>query len=146
MVANLIISLVTSLTLLFSTTSQNIEQAFLQNSPKRLHSLFSTQSNVNISLPQPISFSDQLSNQQAYFLFRRILSSYSTSGFFSNQLPSSTSNNSFIIKARWSFKDKKNYMHVFLVFFYFINEPSQTKYGIKKEWKISEIRAESENY
>lgn len=37
-------------------------------------------------------------------------------------------------------------MHVFLVFFYFINEPSQTKYGIKKEWKISEIRAESENY
>jgi len=109
-----------------------------------LHSLLSTQSNVNISLPQPISFSDQLSNQQAYFLFRRILSSYSTSGFFSNQQPSSTSNNSFIIKARWSFKDKKNKMYKFLVFFYFINEPKETKNGIKKEWKISEIKAESD--
>jgi len=145
-VANLIISLITTLSLLFSTTSQNIEQAFLQNSPKMLYSLLSTQSNVNISLPQPISFSDQLSNQQAYFLFRRILTSYSTSGFFSDQQPSSISNNSFIIKARWSFKDKKNNMYKFLVFFYFINEPKETKNGVKKEWKISEIRAESENY
>ena len=144
--ANLIISLVTTLSLLFTSTSQNIEQAFLQNSPKMLHSLFSKQSNINISLPQPISFSDQLSNQQAYFLFRRILSSYSTSGFFSDQQPSSTSNNSFIIKARWSFKDRKNKLYVFLVFFYFINEPTETKDGIIKQWKISEIRAESENY
>ena len=143
--ANLIISLVTTLSLLFATTSQNIEQAFLQNSPKMLHSLLSTHSNVNISLPQPISFSDQLSNQQAYFFFRQILSSYSTSGFFSDQQPSSTSNNSFIIKARWSFKDRKNKMYVFLVFFYFINEPVQTKDGIKNQWKISEIRAESES-
>lgn len=144
--ANLIISLVTTLSLLFSATSQNIEQAFLQNSPKMFHSLFSKQSHVNISLPQPISFSDQLSNQQAYFLFRRILSSYSTSSFFSEQQPSLTSNNSFIIKARWSFKDRKNNGYVFLVFFYFINEPTQTKDGVKKQWKISGIRAESESY
>ncbi|MCJ7581007.1 MAG: hypothetical protein MUP98_10795 [Candidatus Aminicenantes bacterium] len=143
---NLIISLVTTLSLLFSTTSQNIEQAFLQNSPKMLHSLFSTQNNVNISLPQPISFSDQLSNQQAYFLFRRILNSYSTSEFFSNQQPASTSDNSFIIKARWSFKDKKSKMYKFLIFFYFINETKETKNGIQKDWKISEIRAESANY
>jgi len=142
-VANLIISLVATLTLLFSATAQNIEQAFLQNSPKKLYSLLTTQSNINISLPQPISFSDQLSNQQAYFLFRQILSSYTTSGFFSDQQPSSTSDNSFIIKASWSFKDKKNTMYKFLVFFYFINE---TKNGIKKEWKISEIRAKSESY
>lgn len=36
-------------------------------------------------------------------------------------------------------------MYVFLVFFYFINEPTETKDGIQKQWKISEIRAESEN-
>ncbi len=144
--ANLIISLIATLSLLFSSTSQNIEQAFLQNSPRMLHSLFSTQSSVNISLPQPISFSDQLSNQQAYFLFRQILSSYTTSGFFSDQQPSSTSENSFIIQARWSFKDKKDKMYRFFVFFYFINESKETRNGIKKEWKISEIRAKSESY
>jgi hypothetical protein len=37
-------------------------------------------------------------------------------------------------------------MYKFLVFFYFINEQKETKNGVKKEWKISEIRAESENY
>ena len=36
-------------------------------------------------------------------------------------------------------------MYVFLVFFYFINEQKETKNGVQKEWKISEIRAESEN-
>ena len=144
--ANLVVSLITSLSLLFSTTAQNIEQAFLQNSPKKLHSLFSTQSNVNISLPPPISFSDQITNQQAYFLFRRILSSFSTSGFLAEQKPSSTSNNSFIIKARWSFKDRKSTMYVFVVFFYFINEPTKQGGEVKHQWKISEIKAESENY
>jgi hypothetical protein len=145
-VANLVISLLTTLTLLFSTTAQNIEQAFLQNSPKKLHSLLSTHSHINISLPPPISFSDQLSNQQAYFLFRRILRNFSTSGFFADQKPASISDNSFIIKARWSFKDRQNNMYVFLVFFYFLDEPERVKEGLKHRWKIAEIKAESENY
>lgn len=143
--ANLIVSLLAALSLLFSTNSRSIEQAFLQNNPKMLYSLLSTQSNINISLPPPLSFSDQLSNQQTYFLFKQIFNSYATSGFFSNLQPSSTSDDSFIINARWSFKDNNGKMDKFLVFFYFIYESMETKNGIRKEWKIYEIRAESDS-
>jgi hypothetical protein len=151
-VANLNIVLLTILVSLLPTTTQNIEKAFLQNNPKILYSLFSAKSSVNISLPEPISFSDQLSNQQAYFLFRKIFSAYTTFEFYSEkELPSDLENQNFIFKARWSFRDSKNNnQYVIHVFFYLIKEknsdPSFRK-SLKNEhsknsWKIIEIKAE----
>ncbi len=140
---------------LLSTTTQNIEKAFLQNNPKILYSHLSSSSSVNISLPEPISFSDQLSNQQAYFLFKKIFSSYTTFEFFSeSEIPSASDEINFIFKARWSFRDNKNDdQHVLHIFFFLVNEkelrdqasrssPNQKKEELKSIWKIIEIRAE----
>lgn len=151
-VANLSVALFTVLVSLLPTTTQEIEKAFLQNNPKILYSLFSTKSSINISLPEPISFSDQLSNQQAYFLFRKIFSAFTTFEFYSEkELPSEPENQNFIFKARWSFRDNKNNdQHVIHVFFYLIEEKitasplrqSLKNENSKKTWKIIEIKAE----
>lgn len=150
--ANLNVVLLTVLVSLLPTTTQNIEKAFLQNNPKILYSLFSAKSSVNISLPEPISFSDQLSNQQAYFLFRKIFSAYTTFEFYSEkELPSDLENQNFIFKARWSFRDNKNNnQYVIHVFFYLIKEKNSDlsfRQSLKNKnskitWKIIEIKAE----
>jgi hypothetical protein len=107
-----------------------------------LHSLFPPQSHINISLPEPISFSDQVSNQQAYFLFQKIFSSYTTFEFYSENQPTSIEEKSAIIKTRWSFRDKKNRnQYVFNIFFYLIKLPSKAKGKTGEAWKITEIRA-----
>ncbi|UCC41831.1 MAG: hypothetical protein JSV96_12620 [Candidatus Aminicenantes bacterium] len=126
------------------STIQDIEKAFLQNNPKILYSLFSSRSSINISLPEPISFSDQLSHQQAYFLFKRTFSSYATFEFYSeSKLPASPEIRNFIFKARWSFKDKKtNNQYVFHIFFYLMDEASKKSEKLKSNWKIIEIKAE----
>jgi hypothetical protein len=149
--ANLHVVLLTVLVSLLPPTTQNIEKAFLQNNPKILYSLFSAKSSINISLPEPISFSDQLSNQQAYFLFRKIFSAYATFEFYSEkELPSDLENQNFIFKARWSFRDNKNNdQYVIHIFFYLIkeknNDPSLRRNlkneNLKNSWKIIEIKA-----
>ncbi len=107
-----------------------------------LYSLLPPQSHINISLPEPISFSDQVSNQQAYFLFRKIFSSYITFEFYSENPPTSIEGMSAIIKARWSFRDKKNQnQYVFNIFFYLIKQPSSTEGRSDEVWKVTEIRA-----
>jgi len=136
-VANLIIPLLIVLSFNFSTTTQNIEKAFLQNNPKILYNLLSTRSHINISLPEPIFFSDQLSNHQTFFLFKKIFDSYETFEFYSDQQPFIPEENTLILKARWSFRDKKNNdQFLFHVFFYLISEKAE------KIWKITEIKAE----
>jgi len=140
---------------LLSTTTQDIEKAFLQNNPKILYSHLSSSSSVNISLPEPISFSDQLSNQQAYFLFKKIFSSYTTFEFFSeSEIPPASDEKNFIFKARWSFRDNKNDdQHVLHIFIFLVNEKelrdlallspaNQKKEEPKNIWKIIEIKAE----
>jgi hypothetical protein len=140
---------------LLSTTTQNIEKAFLQDNPKILYSLLSANSSVNISLPEPISFSDQLSNQQSYFLFKKIFSSYTTFEFFSeSEIPPVSENENFIFKARWSFRDNKNNnQHVLNIFFFLVNEKAhqnraspllqnQAQDTDGSVWKIIEIKAE----
>jgi len=151
-VANLNVVLLTVLVSLLPTTTQNIEKAFLQNNPEILYSLFSAKNSVNISLPEPISFSDQLSNQQAYFLFKKIFSAYTTFEFYSEkELPSDLENQNFIFKARWSFRNNKNNnQYVIYVFFYLIKEKNSDpsfRQSLKNEnskitWKIIEIKAE----
>lgn len=150
--ANLNFVLLTVLVSLLPATTQDIEKAFLQNNPKILYSLFSAKSSINISLPEPISFSDQLSNQQAYFLFRKIFSAFTTFEFYSEkELPSDLENQNFIFKARWSFRDNKNNnQYVIHIFFYLIEEKSSAtpfrknlkNENSKKIWKIIEIKAE----
>ena len=150
--ANLSIVLLTVVVSLLPATTQDIEKAFLQDNPKILYSLFSAQSSINISLPEPISFSDQLSNQQAYFLFQKIFSAFTTLEFYSEkEVPSEVENQDFIFKARWSFRDNKNNdQYVIRLFFYMIKEKNDvSKLGLrpknenlKDSWKIIEIKAE----
>lgn len=140
--AKLTLSFLILLSILLSTTTQNIEKAFLQNNPKMLYALLASEGHINISFPDPISFSDQLSNQQAYFLFQKIFSSYTTFEFYSERQTFPTDAESFIFKARWSFKDKKNNnQYAYHLFFYLLKVQDQ-KSKIKKNWEISEIKAE----
>ncbi len=110
-----------------------------------LYKLFSSQSSITISLPEPISFSDQLSHQQAYFLWKNIFSTYLTFEFYSEEeYPLSSEENNLILKTRWSFKNKKtNNQYVFHVFFYLTKSLNQKKGELPKtSWQIIEIKAE----
>ncbi len=135
---NFIFNLILGLFVILPPATQNIEKAFLQNNPRILYSLFSSQSSINISLPEPISFSDQVSNEQAFFLFRKIFSSFTTLEFYpEEEFPLPAENQSFIFKARWSFKDNRNNNQLAInLFFYLTNE------NLKNSWKIIEIKAE----
>lgn len=137
-----IVAALTILSFNLSTTTQNIEKAFLQNNSKLLLELFSAQNPINISLPEPIYFSDQLSSQQAYFIFKNIFASYSTFEFYSDRQPQSSENDNHIFQARWSFRDKKNNdQYLFYIFFYLVQEKSEEKKSSKTRWKITEIKA-----
>jgi hypothetical protein len=141
-VGHLAIILLSFLPIFLPSTTQNIERAFLQNDPHMIYSLFPQQSYINISLPEPISFSDQVSNQQAYFLFKKIFASFTTFEFYSENQSSSLEEESTIIKARWSFRDQKNSnQYVFYIFFYLTKRPFQASGKSDDAWKITEIRA-----
>lgn len=139
---SLIIAALTIISINLPNTTQNIEKAFLQNNPKLLFELISVQNPLNISLPEPIYFSDQISNQQAYFVFKNIFSSYSTFEFYSERKPASTDNKSHIYQARWSFRDKNNNdQYLFYIFFYLIIETSTDGKSSRSDWRIIEIKA-----
>ena len=126
------------------TTTQNIEKAFLQNNPKLLYSLFSSKNHISFSLPEPISFSDQLTDQQAYFFFKKIFSSFSTLEFYSENPTMDFEGANYIHKARWSFKDKKTRdLHVFHIFFYLVGASQSENSNQRNKWKITEIKAEN---
>lgn len=125
-----------------STTTQNIEKSFLQENPQILLSLFPRDSHINISLPEPISFSDYISSQQTYFLFRKIFASYSTFEFYSERQLYNKLKKTVIVKASWSFRDKRNdTQYVYNIFFYLIYEKSRGGSQPEASWKITEIRA-----
>jgi len=130
------------LSFLLSSTTQDIEKAFLQENPKILLSLFPEKAYINISMPDPISFSDYVSNQQAYFLFRKIFSSYTTFEFYSEKQFLIRPRKDFIIKASWSFRDNKTgTQFVYHVFFYVTFVPKKGKSPPSASWKITEVRA-----
>jgi len=124
----------------FAQTAKNIERAFFQNDARAFHSLLTSHRHLNISLPEPLSFSDHVSTEQAYFLFRKIFAVYSTFEFYTDSesaRPARADNR--ILKSRWSFKDNRNNnQYVFLVFFYLVDETSDPLGG----WKIAEIKAQ----
>lgn len=138
---------------LISVSTQDLERSFLQNNPRLLHAQFSDRARLNISLPEPISFSDQLSSQQAFFFFQNVFSRYATLEFFPEpgfyQAPG---HNHFILKARWSFRDNSsNDQFVFQVFFLLQREATPAggpgrlsrtgRPGTPAAWKITEIKA-----
>lgn len=139
-----IFSFVLTLSLL-SQTTRSIEKAFFQDDPRLLYTLLSSQGHVHISLPDPISFSDQMSPEQAYFFFRQVYATYSTFEFYADsELPVLAKEKSFIFKARWSFKNKKNdNQHVFQVFFLLAREKPPGRGTPQPPWRITEIKAES---
>ena len=120
-------------------TTLNIEKAFLQNDPRILYRLFPPDSHLNVSFPEPISFSDQITNQQAYFLFRKIFSTYTTFEFYSQTQIFVAGPQARIFKARWSFMDKTDNQHVLQIFF-FLSAAGLP--GSPEDWRITEIRAE----
>ncbi len=139
---SLIVSAFTILTFTLTPATQNIEKAFLQNNPQLLYDLFSADDLLNVSLPEPIYFSDFLSNEQALFFFKTIFSSYSTFEFYSERQDLTPEEDHYIYKARWSFQDKKNNdQYLFYIFFYLVKHPLQTDKISETGWKITEIKA-----
>jgi hypothetical protein len=130
---------------LISQTTRTIEKAFFQDDPELLFSLLSSQGHINISLPEPISFSDQMSPEQAYLFFRHVYATYSTFEFYGDSdLPVQAKGGSFIFKARWSFKNKRtDNQYVLQAFFRLIREPPSEGGSPVIFWRITEIKAET---
>jgi len=125
---------------LFQSFTKEIQNAFLGNDPKVLRSLLAAGTFIPISLPSPIGFSDQVSDQQAYFLFQKIFASHPTSGFYpGGEVLRSLDRGAFIYKARWEFLTSNGGSEPFQVMFYVRGRPSGR--GWKGFWKITEIRA-----
>ncbi|HZX10755.1 MAG TPA: hypothetical protein VFG01_07385 [Acidobacteriota bacterium] len=122
--------------------SNNIQRAFLQNNPHSLYSLFPKGYHVNFSFPEPISFSDQLTDQQAYFLFQKIFSDYLTFEFYSLSEAGEVQNRNYIYKARWSFKDKNNNNQYVFHLFFLLKESEKGTKNKPGKWNIIEIKAE----
>ena len=140
----LIVSLLIAIPLFLTNTTQTIEKTFLQNNPKLLIHLLSTRNRVNISLPDPLVFSDQLSAQQTYFLLKDIFSTYSTFEFYSEAIPSNPPQDTIIFRSRWSFRHKRNKnQYVFHVFFLLVKEEDRQSMNPSSQWKITEIKAQT---
>lgn len=128
---------------LLSQTTRAIERAFFEDNPALLYSLLAQRGPVNLSLPEPISFSDQVSSEQAFFIFRRIHRTFSTFEFFADpEFPILARDDGLIFKARWSFRNKtNNNQYVLQVFFHLLLENPPPGDG-RSLWKISDIRAD----
>jgi len=127
---------------LVSSVTKNTEKSFLQNNPQLLLSLLSSERPINISLPEPISFSDEVSGQQAYFLFKKIFQAYTTFEFFPEiSSPPSPEKGRFIFKASWSFYNKNLNQVRFRIYFY-VRAEQRPSSKADDTWKIAEIKAE----
>jgi hypothetical protein len=141
-VSHIIIVVLSFFSISLSTATQNIEKSFLQENPQILLSLFPEHSHINVSIPDPISFSDYISSQQAFFLLRKIFSSYATFEFYSDRQPYVKLKKTFIVKASWSFRDRRNdTQYVYHIFFYLTFEKNKNGTFPPASWKIKEIRA-----
>ena len=126
---------------LFNPFIAEIPNAFLVNDARALRAFFAPQSYIQISLPAPFYFSDQVSAEQAYLLFGRIFAAAKTSGFYpEGDILPTVSRGSFIYKARWEFLTTSRAPGAFRILFYVRGRPA---YGSGKGvWRITEIRAD----
>lgn len=140
---NILIYLTIILWIQVPPATSNIEQAFLQNNPKLLYSYFPENIRISISLPDPIAFSDLISNHQAFFLFKKIFASFPSFEFYSVDTPLFLNENRCIYQARWSFKNKRNNnQYGFHIFFYMVKVEGNNDFSTNGIWIISEIKAE----
>ncbi len=134
---------------LVSITSQDVEKAFLQNDARRLQAQISSDVRLTVYLPDPLSFSDQVSRDQAFFIFQRIFRRYVTLEFllqpgFYQAMPRGP----LVITARWSFSDSMNNDRFVLRVFFLLDQeksrPVARSGGVRAgpAWKIIEIKAE----
>lgn len=105
-----------------------------------LHSFFPSPDFIRLSLPAPISFSDQFSDQQAYFFFEQLFSRYTTFEFYTEGQYLFSGKDKSILRARWSFRDKRtNNQYVFRLFFLLEAVPNTELSSWV--WNIKEIKA-----
>lgn len=130
-----------SLTLL-TLTSRNIERTFLQNNAASLAALCEPESAIQVSLPEPIGFSDVLSPGQLKVFFEQLFARWPTFEFFiESPLPLFLPGDRWFIRARWSFLEKKSLkQYVFRIYFQVKMTERLRRRGA--EWRIIEIRAE----
>jgi hypothetical protein len=126
---------------------RDIERSFLAGDSGVLSRYFSADVALNVSFPDPIGFSDEVSRDQALFLFEDIFAGYKTFEFApEGRITSLPGRPGGILKARWSFRDVKNgNPHLFLVFFYLFPDPRERgprDPASTPGWKIAEIKAE----
>jgi hypothetical protein len=127
--------------------TKTLEKAFLQNSPEILAEILTSNGDIPVSLPDPLSLADQLSSDQAYLAFRRFFSVFKTTEFF--VMPGLTTipgRAGGILKARWSFLDQKTGRpYPVRVFFYLSPETPKPVPGRDSRasvLRVVEIRAE----
>ena len=143
---HLSVGLLASLMTLLTPTVGGIGKAFLDNDAAGLSAYFSRAA-LNVSLPDPISFSDEVSADQAYFLFERIFFKFESFEFGPEaRLTSLPGRPGCILKARWSFRNiKDDSPSLFLMFFYLVSEPRAAgppRAPNAGTWRIVEIKAE----
>ncbi len=123
-----------------------IEQAFLQNDAELLGGSFPRRGTVLVSLPEPISFSDQMSSEQAVLLFKRLFSDYKTTEFFIDpEISFVPGKAGRIVKARrWSFRNVRTGLaYPIRMYFYLVPLPRKgDRETGESSWRILEIRAE----
>ncbi len=126
----------------YSTIPRTVERAFLESNPAVLASLFSRDVPLLISLPEPIAFSDMVTNDQAYWVFERVFRTFRTTEFFpeSDRAPV-FARGGFIIKSRWSLIDPSTQSPWVLQVFLHIG-PGAEPHRKKPLWAITEIKAE----
>ncbi len=123
-----------------SSFTADIEKAFLKNDARVLLTLLPAGQPVSVALPEPISFSDQITREQAYFLFRDLFRSYTTFEFFPEpNVFAAADGGRVIFKARWSFLDAAEKQFVFEAYFY-VRSRTDARRGVV--WEITEIKAE----
>jgi hypothetical protein len=139
-----------ALIILFSLpppVAARIETAFLENSPAVLRDLLAAEGTIPVSLPEPLSLADQLSPDQAFLVFREFFSIFKTTEFTANpqvfSLPGSPGG---ILKARWSFRNRRTGRQYPFRLYFFIAPVRLPRApdapGPLMAFKIVEIRAE----
>jgi hypothetical protein len=139
-----------ALSILFSLplpVAARVETAFLENSPAVLRELLATEGTISVSLPEPLSLADQLSPDQAYLVFREFFTTFKTTEFTTNpqvfSLPGSPGG---ILKARWSFRNRRTgRQYPFRLYFFIVPvrlpRPPGDPHPLMA-FRIVEIRAE----
>ena len=142
LVSILVALLIASRLAFVPAVTEEIGRACSTDSAAALHALFSRPSGLHVDLPEPISFSDRVSHDQAHFLFGRIFSVHRTFEFVPEpEVAHVPGRPGFIFKARWSFRDSRNGSpHLFRVFFHLMPRRSVRPNGLP--WEIVEIKAE----